>query len=161
MASVPQSLLALRHLSAAGAAKAVAGVWLNPRAYDHALEAKALELGNSAEGKSLTTFLHYWKALDGVALSLVVKDSPELVLSVHASSNRLPEPARKVVLDMATPSEVWGALPADSILAVAGRADLGALLETLPYQTIWVLVGVVVAASSLLIWLRPEVRNQV
>jgi hypothetical protein len=122
-----------RQLSAAGASKALASVWINPRAYDRVLQAKAAELGDSVEGKSLTTFLHYWKALDGVALALVIKDQPELVVSVHASADKLPAAARKVVADMAKPSEVWGALPADSIMALAGRADFPALLETLDH----------------------------
>jgi hypothetical protein len=124
------TLQVVRHLREAGAYKALASVWINPRAYDGALKAKAAELGDSSEGKGLARFLSYWKALEGVSLSLVAEQKPELVIAVHAQSNLLPDAARRVVADMAKPSEVWGALPKDSILAAAGRADLGALLET-------------------------------
>jgi MFS family permease len=47
----------------------------------------------------------------------------------------------------------------DAALAL-GSAVGGVLLGILSYSTMWLLIGAVIGASSLAIWLRPEVRNQ-
>src|SRR5205807_2791631 len=104
---------------------------INPRALEPLLKAQADELGNTPEGKSLAVFLTYWRALDGVSLSLLVDSNPELVVSLHARSDQLPAPARKLVAEMAKPSDVWTRLPADSIIAFGARTDFEALAETL------------------------------
>jgi hypothetical protein len=126
-----QALPVLRQLGEVGCDKALASLWINPRAFDAVLQAQAAELGETPEGKSLRSFLTYWKALDGVSLSVLVEKNPEVVLSLHARSDRLPAAARKLVAGSAKPSEAWDRLPADSVVAVAGRTDFEALLETL------------------------------
>ena len=126
-----QALPVLRQLGEAGCDKALASLWINPRAFDVTLEAQAAELGETIEGKSLRSFLTYWKALEGVSLSVLVEKNPELVLALHARSDRLPAAARKLVTGSAKPSEVWEFIPADSAVAVAGRTDFEALLQTL------------------------------
>jgi hypothetical protein len=111
--------------------KALASVWINPRGFDEALKAHATQLADKAEGKSLGVFLNYWKALDGISVSLRVDKNPELVIALSANANLLPASAKKVVQDAAFQSDCWKRFPADSIVAVAGRSDFKALTETL------------------------------
>jgi hypothetical protein len=125
------ALPALKQLAEIGCERALVSVWINPRAVDGLLQAQAAELGNTPDAQALKTFLSYWKALDGVTLSLRTSKSPEVVVGVHARIDALPAPARKLVEDASQPSDVWGRLPADAILTVAARTDFAALLETL------------------------------
>jgi hypothetical protein len=121
-----------RQLGDIGCNKALANVWINPRAFDTLLAAQAAELGTSLEGKSLKTFLTYWQALEGISLSLQVDSAnPEIIVAVHARADRLPAPARKLVAESAKPSDVWARFPSDSVLTLAARTDFNALLETL------------------------------
>jgi hypothetical protein len=126
-----KTLPVLAQLREVGCDKALVSVWINPRAFDSILEAQAAELGAKPEGKSLKNFLSYWKALDGVSLSLLVNKNPELVLSMHAHPALLPDAARKLVLESGKPSELWSRLPADSAITVAARTDMQALIQTL------------------------------
>ncbi|MDQ2742432.1 MAG: MFS transporter [Chloroflexota bacterium] len=70
------------------------------------------------------------------------------------------------VVQTLTPSEVRGRVGAargtmiDAALAV-GSALAGPLLVVLSIRVAWALLGAAIAASSLLIWLRPDVRGQV
>ncbi|HYV35024.1 MAG TPA: hypothetical protein VE988_04915 [Gemmataceae bacterium] len=120
----------VKHLKDAGCDKALASVWINPRAFEPLLQAQAKELGETPEGKSLKTFLGYWKALDGITLSLDVAKGPAVVLGVHAQIDLLPPAARKVALESANKSELWSRFPADSIMTLAVRTDFEALIET-------------------------------
>jgi hypothetical protein len=126
----------VKELAEIGCDKALASVWLNPRAFDALLQAQAEDLGNTPEGKSLRTFLGYWKALEGVSLSVLVdRKEPELVVAVHALKAKLPAPAAKLVTELAKPSDVWSRLPKDSVVAFAARTDFEALLET--FEQLW------------------------
>lgn len=65
-----------------------------------------------------------------------------------------------------TPSEVRGRVIAARITIInaaiaVGSALGGVLLLRVPYSLLWIVLGGTIAASSLFIWLRPEVRGQV
>jgi hypothetical protein len=74
--------------------------------------------------------LDYWKALDGVALSVSVRRSDlELTLALAARGDGLPPQAGKLFADTGQVSSVWQYFPPDAILAVAGRLDAEATRE--------------------------------
>lgn len=126
-----QPLPLVKQLKTAGCDKAVASVWINPRAFDQLLKGHLAELAQGIEAKSLKTFLTCWQALDGVTLSVIFDKEPRVVAAVHARMDALPPATRKLVAAAAHPSEIWNRLPPDGILRIAGRTDFVALLDTL------------------------------
>jgi hypothetical protein len=117
-----------RHLRLLGADKPLAALWVNPRAFEKALEQKAATAAG-AEATSLKTLLVYWKALDGIALSVTLQQDFGLTLAVRARLEQLPAPARKFLSTAAQPSELWDCVPKNAMLAMAGRTDVAALVE--------------------------------
>ncbi len=111
-------------LNLLGAKKALFAVFINPRAFDHELIAKA-----ESGAAFLKTFLVYWKALDGVALSLTLDREATLAIGVRGRSEDLPAPARKLFTELAKPSDLWRQCPDDALLAIGGRIDLAALMD--------------------------------
>jgi hypothetical protein len=117
-------------LKDAGAERALATLWINPRAFDDELRDQAAALAG-AEGHALRAFLPYWKALEGVSLSLKVSQEPEVVLALHARTADLPAAARRLVETAGEPTDLWQRFPKDSIVTAAARVDLTALTEAL------------------------------
>jgi hypothetical protein len=113
-----------------GTERALATLWINPRAFDDDLRQQAEALAG-AEGHALKTFLRYWKALEGVSLSLNVEGDPEVVLALHARTEALPAAAKRLVETAREPTDLWQRFPKDSILTAAARVDLLALMEAL------------------------------
>lgn len=119
-----------RRLSRLGVDKAFLSLWLNPRAFDPELESRAGQ-AQAAEAAFLKTFLSNWKALDDVALYARPEEQLEFGLAVRARPAALSPGLRKFLAAAATPSELWKAFPDDALLAVAGRVDAPALLDTI------------------------------
>jgi hypothetical protein len=119
-----------RRLRQLGLDRTLLTLWLNPRAFDPELEARAGQ-ANPAEGAFLKTFLSNWKALDDVALFARPEEQLEYGLAVRARPQSLTPGLRKVLAEAAKPSELWKAFPDDALLAVAGRIDAPALIETI------------------------------
>jgi hypothetical protein len=117
-------------LRRAGADKAVAALWLNPRIFDAELESKA-EQKLAAEGKLLGGVLAYWKALDGIVVAVDVQAHLEARLSLLVRTGDLPAAARKWFERPPQASALWRHFPKDSILAVAGRADFSEMFQGL------------------------------
>jgi hypothetical protein len=127
----PARLLPLTdRLKDVGMERALATLWINPRAFDEELGQQAETLAG-AEGHALKTFLRYWKALEGVSLSLLVEGEPEVVLALHARTEALPAAAKRLVETAGEPTDLWQRFPQDSILTAAARVDLLALAEAL------------------------------
>jgi hypothetical protein len=118
------------HAREAGTDGALATLWINPRGLDAEMRAQAEEL-KGPEAHALRTFLRYWKAMDGLSLSLVVERDPEIVLAVHARTAALPAAARRVVETAAQPSDLWQRFPKDSLLTAAAQVNLPDLVEAL------------------------------
>jgi len=64
-----------------------------------------------------------------------------------------------------TPSGIRGRVLAARLAVIntslaLGSAVGGALLLVIPYRVLWLVLGSVIAASSLFVWLRPEARKQ-
>jgi MFS family permease len=87
------------------------------------------------------------------------------LMFVHGAFNGLFAIAALTMMQSLIPTGVRGRVLSawstgiDAALAL-GSAIGGVLLGILSYSTMWLLIGAVIGASSLAIWLRPEVRNQ-
>jgi hypothetical protein len=124
-----------KQLRQLGAERALAALWINPRAFDAEM-AHNLEQAKGAEAVVQRAFLRYWKALDAAALTLALEKDVRLTLTLRARTEDLPPAAKRLLAEAACPSEVWDRFPPDALFAVAGRIDPVALLETLgDFQT--------------------------
>src|SRR5262249_44413152 len=131
-AAKPAVAAQLRQL---GAERALAAVWINPRAFDPEMT-RNLEKAEGADKVVQEAFLRYWYALDGAVLSLAVEKDARLTLARRAHTGSLPAAAKRLFAEAARPSEVWDRFPDDALFAVAGRLDPAALLEMLgDFQT--------------------------
>jgi hypothetical protein len=119
-----------RELRLLGAERALAALWVNPRAFDAAMTANAAR-ARPEEAAAQRALLGAWKALDGAALTLSLEKDLRLGLAVRARAELLPPAWRRLLDGTATASELWGRFPEDALLTVAGRLDATALLEAL------------------------------
>jgi MFS family permease len=103
-----------------------------------------------------------------VVLLLAATSSLYLAVAIMAVSgffNSLFVISGMTLLQTLTPTGIRGRVVAvrmtliNSALAL-GSAAAGLLLLVLPYRTLWLVLGALIAASSLFVWLRPSVRGQ-
>jgi hypothetical protein len=113
-----------------GLSKALAVLWINPRAFDANLNDK-IKNATGQEAAFLETFRTYWKALEGIALALEVRPHLAVQLALAAKTEKLPEAARRFCREAAKPSEVWDRFPKNALLTMGGRVDASALAEAL------------------------------
>lgn len=112
-----------------GLDKNLAALWINPRAFEAEIERKAAQAGGP-EAFVLNSLLTYWKSLDGIALfGTVGQTDLELGLTILVNPERLPAPARKLLVKEIRPSALWRYFPDNALLAVGGRVDAVALTE--------------------------------
>jgi len=109
--------------------------WINPRAFDAEMAAKAA----AAEGKEaafLNTLQTYWRSTRALAAALRIEDDISLNLHVQLARRELPAPAQAFLRSAAEPSSLLPFAPGSAILTLGGRwnpADLLALfLEFAP-----------------------------
>ncbi|MCC6419639.1 MAG: hypothetical protein IT429_15510 [Gemmataceae bacterium] len=126
----PPDLPLAARLKQAGTDRALATLWINPRALDAELRTRAESL-KPEPAHALNTFLTYWKALDGVSLSLTLDRDPEVVLAAHARAADLPAAARRLFAAAGKASDLWGRFPDDAVLTFAACVDVPALFEAL------------------------------
>jgi hypothetical protein len=124
-----------RRLAEMGVEGALLTVWVNPRGFDAALDhqvARAEEEQTDRPNQLgfLQTFLRVWKAIDGIAIALVVEDDITVSLTLKVKEEELPPGLRNFIAGLGKPSVLWQTVPEDAILATGGRLDLPALLET-------------------------------
>lgn len=112
-----------------GAGKALVSIWVNPRPLDGELAAK-IERAAGPESVFLKQFAVYWKALSDAALTLHVDGDLSVSVSLRARPDELPAAARRFLAGLTEPSAVWRRVPQNALVAVAGRFDLPALVET-------------------------------
>src|SRR5439155_1994684 len=106
-----------RQLRLLGVDRALASVWVNPRAFDAALEAKLAKAAD-AEAAFLKTFVACWKALEGVALTFTLTTDVEMGLTVRAKPDAIPGAVRRFFDEAASRSEVWGRFPDNALLTI-------------------------------------------
>jgi hypothetical protein len=113
-----------------GIARPVAALWINPRAFDAALQQKAAA-ATGAPAIALRTLAAYWKGLEGIALSASLERDLALSLAVRARIEELPRAAQRFLHAAASTSEVWQRFPDNCLLSIAGRVDIAAFVEAL------------------------------
>ena len=123
--SEPALTSALRQL---GADKALFAFFVNPRPFDADIAAKAAK-SEGADAAFLQTFLVYWKALDGLCVSLTLDRDATLAVGVRGRSDALPPAARRFFGELAKPAELWQQFPDSALMAIAARIDFSALTE--------------------------------
>ncbi len=119
-----------RRLRQVGADRAAASLWVNPRAFDAGLEAKAAK-AEGADAALQKKVLTYWKAVDGVAAWATLDADLRLSLAVLVRPDDLPPAARRLLAAAGRPSEAWRYFPDDALIACGGRIDAAALMEVL------------------------------
>ncbi len=124
--SLPGEPAILHHLRRLDADKALAALWINPRAFDLSFEQKAKQL-QGTEATFMQRIQAHWKAVDGIAFSATIKESEvKLALALSAKTDLLPTAAKAVFSGEARPSDLWRAFPDNALLAMGGRLDTAA-----------------------------------
>lgn len=112
-----------------GVDEALGTLWINPRAFDAELAAKAGQ-AKGAEAYTLKKLQDYWKAMDGIALSATLgRSDVEFALAISARDGELPESARKFFAAEEKPSDLWSRFPDNALLAFAAKLDVAATVE--------------------------------
>jgi hypothetical protein len=109
-----------------GTEQALEVLWLNPRAFDAELRAKE-EKASGLNAHIVSVFRKYWKALDGITLSLFLLPQPEVRLTLEGRPEQLPAAFRRLVAVGTQRSEVWDRFPSEAAVTAAGRVDFAAL----------------------------------
>jgi len=119
-----------RSLRQLGAEQALAALWINPRAFESELQRKTVS-SQGAEGHFLKTFANYWKAVQGIAVHVTLRQEMEFGLSVQVKPEVLPGAGRKFFAKDAKPTDLWSSFGDNPLLAVAGRVDTAACVTFL------------------------------
>src|SRR5262249_16961240 len=93
-----------------GTEQHLARLWLNPRAFDGAIAAKTVE-GGDEQRAVLKNVLTYWKALDGVAVGVVLQHDATLTFAVRARIDGLSPKAGRLLAEAGKPSDLWQCFP--------------------------------------------------
>jgi hypothetical protein len=118
--------LIARRLRELGLERALLALWLNPRAFDADIEAK-IERASPADAPGLKAFAIYWKALEGIGLSVNLDRDLSLALTLRGQKDRLPEAARRFLEAASRASDLWHFFPSEPLLALGSRVDLSSL----------------------------------
>jgi hypothetical protein len=102
---------------------------INPRSFDADL-AESAKGGKGSEQSFLKEFGKYWKAVDGLSLSLNLKPSIEIGLAVNVRKTDLPDAAAKFFTEAGKRSPLWDRVPEDAMIAVVGRIHPESLAAT-------------------------------
>ena len=102
---------------------ALATFWINPRAFDNDL-AKQIDQAEPDDAQILKTLRTYWQALDAAAVSLTLKDSVGLHLSVQGRPQSLPRAATTFYANSTGQSDLWSKFPDDAVFTLAAHTDL-------------------------------------
>ena len=93
---------------------------INPRGFDADLTQSA-KSGKGSEQAFLKEFAGYWKAVDGLALSLNFQPNLEIGLSLNVRKQDLPKAAVAFFTEAAKRSPLWDKIPEDALFAAVGR----------------------------------------
>jgi hypothetical protein len=117
-----------REFRSLGVARPLVALWVNPRAFDRALDERA-SAAAGAQAVALKNLRTYWKALEGIAVSVDLEKDFELALAVRANPDKLPHSARRFIQAAAHQSELWACFPDNSMIATAVRFDIAAFVD--------------------------------
>lgn len=113
-----------------GPQRRLLSLWINPRAFDGGITAKASETP-AEQAAVIKGLLKAWKAVDGIAFGVSIEDQLECTLAARAQPSQLSPAARRFLVEAAKPSELWRRFPNNAMLAFAGRFAPGAFMEWL------------------------------
>ena len=103
---------------------------INPRAFDADL-AESAKTGKGSEQAFVKEFGRYWKAVDGLAVSMNFSPSIEIALSINVRMQALPAAAVKHFAEAGKMSPLWSRIPDDALFAFVGRVHLESLTAML------------------------------
>jgi hypothetical protein len=107
---------------------AAARLFINPRAWDAALEADLKQKSpGSEEARSQAAVVGAWRATDYVAAALQLTPRLHADLAWKWRTDDLPPAVREVASSLQGPTALIEKLPANALVALAGRVDLGRL----------------------------------
>ena len=118
-----------KRLRQAGTDGALLTLWINPRAWDNEVTARAAAAAEK-DVRALRTFATCWKALDGIALSVRLDSDLTVELAFQGRQADLPPSLRQFLSEANKPSELWQTFPDNALVAAAGRFDAVAILDT-------------------------------
>jgi hypothetical protein len=118
-----------RRLQEAGADKAVIALWVNPRALDAQVDARASEGKETEQEAGRKTVAACWKALDDIVVSFHLDRDLSVSLALRGRPEAMPPGVRRFLGETARPSELWKVFPENALLALALRVDGPALFE--------------------------------
>ncbi|HWB10479.1 MAG TPA: hypothetical protein VG826_14720 [Pirellulales bacterium] len=126
LASSPAYLAAAHRLTGGVAAK----LFINPRAWDAALEADLKRKPpGSEEAKSQAVIVAAWRAIEYVSGGLQLAPQTAVELAWQWRPDALPEPVREVAASLAGSCQFVDRLPDDALIAFAGHADIRRLIR--------------------------------
>jgi hypothetical protein len=73
----------------------------------------------------------YWRALEGIFVTLTFKDDAELRITLQADADQLPKWAKTTFTRTAPVSTLWQRFPEQSIMTIASRLDFAGTVEGL------------------------------
>lgn len=134
---------------------ALAGSWLAARAAVHWPRGRLFGAGIAGLGAAY--------ALLAVAMNIYVAC---VILALAGICNSLFLISGMTLVQMLTPSTMRGRVVAVRATVINGALALGSacgggMLLILPDRTLWIVLGAIICASSLFVWLHPEVRQQI
>lgn len=105
--------------------RAVAWLFINPRSWDTALAADLrTKPAGSEDARSQQFVVDVCRAMDYVVAGVEIEPRLAINLAWRWRAAALPEPARLATAGLSGPSGFIDRIPADALLAVAGRVDL-------------------------------------
>jgi hypothetical protein len=127
---------------------AVARLFINPRAWDAALAADLRKKpADSEEARSQQFVIDAWRTMDYVVAGVEIEPRLAIEIAWHWNADALPEPARFAVEGLCGRSKFVDRIPADALLAVAGRVDPAPLARHL-IAAHWLAGGRATAGSN-------------
>jgi hypothetical protein len=111
-----------------GVGNPLVALWINPKSFEPALEER-ISAASGAQAVALKNLLVYWKALEGIGVTVGLESDLELSVSLRARLEKLPASARRFLKTAAVPSELWTCFPDNALFAMAGRFDVPAFAD--------------------------------
>ena len=115
-----------KRMKALGVNDSPVAMLINPRAFD-AEFAESAKIGKGSEKAFLSEFGRYWKAVDGLAVSMNFSPAIEIALSINVRKEELPEAAARHFAEAGKMSPLWSRIPDDALFACVGRVHLESL----------------------------------
>ena len=71
----------------------------------------------------------YWRALDGIFVTLTIEDDAQIKISLQANPDQLPKWAKSAFTQTAPASSLWQRFPDQSIVTIAAQLDFAGIVD--------------------------------